>query len=92
MLSLVQTSQFRKDYKRLVKQGRDMSLMKPVIETLQNQRPLDAKYLDHPLASNWKGFRECHITGDWILVYRVNDRELTLMLTRTGSHSEILGM
>ena len=91
MLAIVQTSQFKRDYKRLIRQGRNMSLMKPVIEALQKQAPLDAKYLDHPLVSNWKGFRECHIASDWILVYRANDRELTLTLSRTGSHSEIFG-
>ena len=92
MLDIIQTSQFRRDYKRLRKQGRDMSLLKAVIETLQRRTPLDAKYLDHPLVSNWKGFRECHIAGDWILVYRTNGRELTLTLSRTGSHSEIFGL
>ena len=88
MLALVQTSQFKRDYKRLIRQGRNMSLMKPVIEALQRQ----AQYLDHPLVSNWKGFRECHIASDWILVYRANGRELTLTLSRTGSHSEVFGL
>ena len=92
MLAIVQTSQFKRDYQRLTKQGRNMSLMKPVIETLQKEEPLDAKYLDHPLVSNWKGFRECHIAGDWILVYRTNGKELTLTLSRTGSHSEVFGL
>ena len=50
MLALVQTSQFRKDYKRLVKQGKDMSLMKPVIETLQNQRP----WTRNTLTTRWQ--------------------------------------
>ena len=64
MLDLIQTSQFKRDYKRLVKQGKDMSLLKPVIETLQRELPLDERYHDHPLVSNWKGFRECHIESD----------------------------
>ncbi|MBR3569461.1 MAG: type II toxin-antitoxin system YafQ family toxin [Oscillibacter sp.] len=92
MLELVQTSQFKRDYKRLVKQGRDMSLLKSVVEALQKQAPLGAKYLDHPLVSNWKGFRECHVASDWILVYRVSSKELTLTLSRTGSHSEVFGL
>ena len=68
MLDLIQTSQFKRDYKRLVKQGKDMSLLKSVVVTLQKQLPLEAKYQDHLLVSNWKGFRECHIESDWLLI------------------------
>lgn len=69
-----------------------MSLLKEVIDTLQRQESLDKKYLDHALLGNWKGFRECHIESDWLLIYRVNGQALTLTASRTGSHAEILNL
>ena len=92
MLDIVQTSKFKKDYKRLVKQGKDMSLLKPAITTLQKQEPLPASYNDHALEGNMKGFRECHIKGDWVLVYRIDDKQLILTLVRTGTHRDTLGI
>ena len=92
MLDIIQTTQFKRDYKRLVKQGKDMDLLKPIITTLQEQKPLDKKYRDHPLHSNWAGFRECHIEGDWILIYKTNESALTLILSRTGSHRDTLNI
>ena len=92
MLDIIQTTQFKRDYKRLVKQGKDMNLLKPIITTLQEQKPLDKKYRDHPLHSNWAGFRECHIEGDWILIYKTNESALTLILSRTGSHRDTLNI
>ena len=92
MLDIIQTTQFKRDYKRLVKQGKDMDLLKPIITTLQEQKPLDKKYKDHPLHSNWAGFRECHIEGDWVLIYKTNESALTLILSRTGSHRDTLNI
>ncbi len=86
MLDIVQTSTFRKDYALLVKQGRDMSLLEKVIDLLAEGKPLPKKYKDHPLIGDWVGFRECHIQGDF---YIINDNELTLTLSRSGSHSRI---
>ena len=47
------------------------------------------KYKDHPLVSNWSGYRECHIQSDWLLIYKYKDNELILSLTATGSHSDL---
>ena len=90
MLRLVETSNFKKDRKRLKKEGKDLSLLKAIIQTLQEQKPLDKKYKDHKLKGNWKGFRECHVESDWLLIYTVDKEELILTCSRTGSHSEIL--
>ena len=38
---------------------------------------------------NWKGYREIHIEGDWLVIYRVEKQELQLVLTRTGSHDDL---
>lgn len=84
-------SAFKKDYKRIKKRGYDIRLLKQVIEILQEQKPLDKRYLDHPLTGDLAGCRECHIAPDWLLVYEINQDELILYLTRTGTHSDIFG-
>ena len=91
MLTLKTTTKFRKDYKRMQKQGKDMSLLKVVIDDLLEEKILDAKYLDHPLAGRYLGFRECHIQPDWLLIYAVDKGQLLLTTSRTGSHSDLFG-
>ena len=59
------------------------------MDMLANEQPLPEKYKDHALTGDWKGFRECHIQPDWLLIYEINNNELILYLTRTGSHSDL---
>ena len=89
MLTIKYETGFKKDYKRIVKRGYDVSLLKEVIDQLANKIPLPKKYKDHGLSGNYVGFRECHITPDWLLIYKIDDSELILYLTRTGSHSDL---
>ena len=82
---------FKKDIKRLKKSGRyDMSLLEDVLNKLLSGETLPEKYHDHDLSGNWKGFRECHIAPDWLLVYTYEEEGLVLVAVRTGSHSEVL--
>ncbi len=81
------TSQFKKDYKRISKQNKDVSKLRTVIEKLVAGKILEPKYKDHQLSGNWKGHRDCHIEPDWILIYRITSDDL--YLERTGSHSEL---
>lgn len=83
------TTAFSKDLKRIKKRGYDLSLMSEVVNRLQEGKPLPEKYKDHALTGNWKGFRDCHIQPDWILVYRVHQDKLLLVLSRTGTHSDL---
>ena len=87
MLDLVMTTQFRKDLKRINKRGKDLSLLKDVLQTLREEQALEEKYHDHALTGNYIGFRECHIQPDWLLVYTINKEELILTASRTESHS-----
>ena len=61
--------------------------MKAVIEKLVAGEKLEPKYRDHQLSGNWKDHRDCHIESDWILIYRIEEKNL--ILERTGSHSEL---
>ena len=89
MLDLVMTTQFRKDLKRINKRGKDLSLLKDVLQTLREEQALEEKYRDHALTGNYIGFRERHIQPDWLLVYAINKEELILTASRTGSHSDL---
>lgn len=89
MLNIVKSNQFSKDVKLAIRRGFDISLLSEVVTTLQKQEPLPSKYKDHPLLGNYKDFRECHIQPDWLLIYRIDDKELELFLFRTGTHSDL---
>ena len=81
------TTQFKKDYKRLKKQHKDLEKLKVLIEILLSDQPLDPVYRDNALSGNWSKYRDCHIEPDWILIYQIKESEL--ILERTGSHSEL---
>ena len=89
MLSIVPSNQFKKDLKFAKKRGLNLELLSVVVDTLASQQPLDAKYRDHNLTGNYRGFRECHIEPDWLLVYRADEEQLELFLFRTGTHSDL---
>jgi len=86
-LKIYYTTQFKRDYKRIKKQIKDLDKLEIIIEKLAAGRKLEPKYRDHQLSGNWKGHRDCHIESDWILIYRTEADEL--FLERTGSHSEL---
>ena len=84
------TSKFKKDIKLLKKQGKNIEKLYEIINILAYGEELDAKYRDHNLIGNYKGYRECHIEPDWLLIYKVMENILILTLSRTGSHSNYL--
>lgn len=85
---LVLTGKFKKSLKLARKRGLDLGLMDDVVEKLLSGIPLEEKYRDHELKGNYKGFRECHIQPDWLLVYLVENDILTLTLVDTGTHAD----
>lgn len=89
MLKIKYEGSFKKDFKKLVKRGYNMQLLEDTIRLLANREVLPPKYQDHKLIGNYVGFRECHIEPDWLLIYKVNNDELILTLTRTGTHSDL---
>ena len=89
MLTIKYETTFKKDFKRIVKRGYNIRLLEEVIEILANEQMLPEKYKDHNLTGNYSDCRECHITPDWLLIYKINNNELILYLTRTGTHSDL---
>lgn len=89
MYAVKPTSKFQRDVKRIEKRGYDISLLTGVIKTLAAGETLPQKFKDHDLNGDYIGCRECHITPDWLLIYRVSRDKLILVLTRTGTHSDL---
>ena len=89
MLTIKYESSFKNDFKRIVKRGYNIKLLEAVIEMLANGETLPEKYRDHSLIGDYKDCRECHITPDWLLIYKVDGNELILFLTRTGTHRDL---
>ncbi|MDO8289551.1 MAG: type II toxin-antitoxin system YafQ family toxin [Parvibaculum sp.] len=84
-------TQFKRDYKRELKGQHGKTLadsLKPVLLALVNDQALDAVYKDHGLTGGWKGYRDCHIKNDLVLIYNI-EQEGVLKLVRLGSHSEL---
>lgn len=90
MLNLNASTAYKKDLKLCKKRGYNLALLNAVINTLLIPAPLPIKNRDHNLSGNHTGERECHITPDWLLIYRVNHHELYLI--RTGTHADLLNM
>lgn len=83
------TTKFQKDLKLAQKRGCNIELIRDVIKKLACGEPLPAKNKDHALSGNFYGCRECHITPDWLLIYEIDNDNLYLYLTRTGTHSDL---
>lgn len=89
MLDLVYTSQFKKDYKLAQKRHVDIDELFKVISMLQKQEPLPEEKREHSLVGNYKGYRECHVRPDLLLIYKIKKEELELLLFRIGTHSDL---
>ena len=66
-----------------------MSLLQTVIIALAKGEALPPKYRDHQLKGKFSAFRECHIKGDWLLIYRIVEDKLILSLHSTGTHADL---
>lgn len=88
------SSDFKKSYKKVKRQGKDLSKLKYVVTRLANKEELEIKYRNHSLTDSkkYKNCGECHIEPDWLLVYKYQNDELVLLLIATGSHSELFNM
>lgn len=89
MYSISYSNKFKKDYKLCKKRGYDISKLEEVVQLLEKNGKLPAKFKPHKLTGNYKDCWECHIKPDWLLVWLQDDNELTLLFTRTGTHSDL---
>lgn len=87
MTSVIRSKRFKKDAKKAERSNVDLSSAKDVISKLLNGVELEERYKDHALQGKYKGYRECHVRPDLLLIYKQNQNELHLH--RLGSHSEL---
>jgi mRNA interferase YafQ len=85
------TNRFKKDFVDCHLRGLNTNLLIEAVEKLATDGVLPPEYKSHPLHNNYKGFMECHILPDWLLVWKQEDDNLILLLTNTGTHSYIFG-
>ncbi len=85
------TKTFSKDWDRLSRSGRyNMHRLKEAMLLLiSNDAPLEAVWLDHALKGEWNGYRECHIGGDFLLIYKLEELSNTILFTRIGTHADL---
>lgn len=89
MYELEYTNSFEKDLKRCKKRGYNLQLLQEAIDILQEKGELPAQYRPHKLSGKLVGLWECHIKGDWLLIWQQNDTVLILIMTETGTHSDL---
>lgn len=90
MLDVRYSSKFKRDFKTCSKRQYKMELLQQVVDILRIPDTLPLKNSDHSLSGNYTGYRERHITPDWLLIYRQDGNEL--LLYRTGTHADLFGM
>jgi mRNA interferase YafQ len=92
MYEIRPTKRYNKDLQRIANNRKLVNEIYAVVALLSaNDNPLPEKYRDHSLKGQYAAYRECHVRPDWLLVYRKDKGELTLLLVRTNTHSEIFG-
>ena len=89
MLKRTFTKVFRKQYKLMKRRGWDIGKLRKVIDMIVDEQPLPPERCNHPLKGEWKNSFECHIQGDWVLVYEIDDVARKVTFQRTGSHSDL---
>lgn len=87
MLTVRYSTRFRRDFKLCVKRRYDMDLLQQAVDILRIPEHLPSKNRDHDLTGEYAGHRECHLSPDWLLIYKQDGDEL--LLYRTGTHSDL---
>ena len=85
------TVKFRKEAKLCKRRGLPMTELWNIVGKLLNGEKLEEKYRAHVLSGKYKECHECHIRPDWLLIWKEDNETLTLLLTNTGSHSDLFG-
>ena len=90
MKTLQPTTQYRKDLKRYKNQPKKLVALKDLLYILKNEFPVPSEYHPHPLHGEYKGCMECHVQGDFLLVW-FDPKTNIIELVRLGTHSELYG-
>lgn len=88
MRKLKQTSQFKKDLKRIQNNPKKVASLQTVLELLETTGTVPQEYKPHLLIGDYKGYMECHVENDLLLIWFDESKEL-IKLIRLGTHSEL---
>lgn len=89
MYSIDYSNRFKKDLRLCAKRGLQLKKIYEVVRLLSCNGTLPACYRPHKLSGKYSGLWECHIEADWLMVWEQNDSTFTLLLLKTGSHSDL---
>jgi mRNA interferase YafQ len=89
MYEIAYSNQFNKDLKLAAKRGYNIELLRAVIKKLHTSGKLEPHYRPHKLQGKYNNYMECHIKSDWLLIWKQDDKEKSVMLTRTGTHTDL---
>jgi mRNA interferase YafQ len=89
MLKQIRSNKFERDVIKQIKSGKDIEKLIVVTDLIADGTRLPRQYKDHPLSGNWKGFRDCHIEPDWLLIYKIEKD--SVIFAQTGTHSYLFG-
>lgn len=92
MFQIVASTKFLKDLKLLKKRSpKDLQLLQEVIKALteKGNKGLSKKHKPHKLNGDYKGYWECHVKPDLLLIWDENEQIMLLELVRTGTHSDL---
>ena len=88
MKRLQPTTKYKKDLKKYANNPKKIAALTEVLKLLKNEQPIPAEYQPHMLHGNYQGCMECHIQGDFLLIWIDPDTDI-IELVRLGSHSEL---
>lgn len=87
MRNPIQGAQFKKDVKLSIKRGKDMSKLRDLMILIIEDKPLSPVYKDHALKGAWRHHRDSHIEPDWLLIYKIDGKDVYFI--RTGTHADL---
>lgn len=88
MKALRFSSQYKKDVKKFRHQPKKMEKVLKILQMLRDEIPIPEIYKPHMLTGNYKGCMECHVEGDFLLIW-IDETEDVIGVLRLGSHSEL---
>lgn len=89
MLDVEYTTKFKRDLKLARKRNKDLDALRQIMKKIQHEEDLNPKLKDHNLLGNWNGHRELHIEPDWLLIYKIIQKENIVIFVRTGTPSDL---
>ena len=89
MLESFRAGKFKNDFVLAEKRHKDIDKLIEIMDMIIEEKPLPPERRNHPLHGEWDGAFDCHIQGDWVLIYEIDTETRTVTFHRTGSHSDL---